>query len=128
MENVDLENKTFSVVEQLPFALPAGTTYVENMAPVKSSKRTLPITALTLPYFIRQKERQKEQKCLLKMTSEPYYDNDLYLPSRMEFRSVGSESLRTSDSFSGTMDSGTFVFMIFATRMSSTRQKFLAYA
>ena len=77
--NVDLENKTFSVVEQLPFALPAGTTYVENMAPVKSSERTLPITALTLPYFIRQKERQKEQKCLLKMTGEPYYDNDLVL-------------------------------------------------
>ena len=77
--NVDLENKTFSVVEQLPFALQAGTTYVENMAPVKSSERTLPITALTLPYFIRQKERQKEQKCLLKMTGEPYYDNDLVL-------------------------------------------------
>ena len=77
--NVDLENKTFSVVEQLPFALPAGTTYVENMAPVKSSERTLPITALTLPYFIRQKERQKELKCLLKMTGEPYYDNDLVL-------------------------------------------------
>lgn len=77
--NVDLENKTFSVVEQLPFALPAGTTYVENMAPVKSSERTLPITDLTLPYFIRQKERQKEQKCLLEMTGEPYYDNDLVL-------------------------------------------------
>lgn len=39
-----------------------------------------------------------------------------YLPSRMEFRSVGSESLRTSDSFSGIRDSGTFVFMIFATQ------------
>ena len=77
--NVDLGNKTFSVVEQLPFALPAGTTYVENMAPVKSSERTLPITDLTLPYFIRQKERQKEQKCLLEMTGEPYYDNDLVL-------------------------------------------------
>ena len=77
--NVDLENKTFGVVEQLPFALPAGTTYVENMAPVKSSERTLPITDLTLSYFIRQKERQKEQKCLLEMTGEPYYDNDLVL-------------------------------------------------
>lgn len=77
--NVDLENKMFGVVEQLPFALPAGTTYVENMAPVKSSERTLPITDLTLPYFIRQKERQKEQKCLLGMTGEPYYDNDLVL-------------------------------------------------
>ena len=77
--NVDLENKTFGVVEQLPFALPAGTTYVENMAPVKSSERTLPITDLTLPYFIRQKERQKEQKCLLRMAGEPYYDNDLVL-------------------------------------------------
>lgn len=52
--NVDLENQTFSVVEQLPFALPAGTTYVSEMAPVKSSERTLPITNLTAPYFIRQ--------------------------------------------------------------------------
>lgn len=49
MENVDLENKMFSVVEQLPFGLPAGTTYVEDMAPVKSSERTLPITDATLP-------------------------------------------------------------------------------
>lgn len=39
-----------------------------------------------------------------------------YLPSRMEFWSVGSESLRTLDSFSGIRDSGTFVFMIFATQ------------
>lgn len=77
--NVDLENRTFGVVEQLPFGLPAGTTYVEDMAPVKSSERTLPITDATLPYFIRQKERQSEQKRLLAMTGETYYDNDLVL-------------------------------------------------
>lgn len=77
--NVDLENRTFGVVEQLPFGLPAGTTYVEDMAPVKSSERTLPITDATLPYFICQKERQSEQKRLLAMTGETYYDNDLVL-------------------------------------------------
>ena len=77
--NVDLENRTFGVVEQLPFGLPAGTTYVEDMAPVKSSERTLPITDATLPYFIRQKERQSEQKRLLAMTGETYYDNNLVL-------------------------------------------------
>ena len=77
--NVDLENQTFNVIEQLPFALPAGTTYIKEMAPVKSSDRALPITDLTLPYFIRQKERQDEQKRLLAMSGETYYGNDLVL-------------------------------------------------
>lgn len=77
--NVDLENQTFNVIEQLPFALPAGTTYIKEMAPVKSGDRTLPITDLTLPYFIRQKERQDEQKRLLAMSGETYYGNDLVL-------------------------------------------------
>lgn len=77
--NVDLENQTFNVIEQLPFALPAGTTYIKEMAPVKSGDRTLPITDLTLPYFIRQKERQDEQKRLLAMSGETYYENDLVL-------------------------------------------------
>ena len=77
--NVDLENQTFNVIEQLPFALPAGTTYIKEMAPVKSGDRTLPITDLTLPYFIRQKERQDEQKRLLAMSGETCYENDLVL-------------------------------------------------
>lgn len=77
--NVDLENQTFNVIEQLPFAFPAGTTYIKEMAPVKSGDRTLPITDLTLPYFIRQKERQDEQKRLLAMSGETYYENDLVL-------------------------------------------------
>lgn len=75
--NVDLENRTFAVVEQLPFGLPAGTTSVTEMAPVKSSERTLPITDQVLPYFIRQRERQEEQIRLLRTTEEVYYDNDL---------------------------------------------------
>ena len=77
--NVDLENQTFNVIEQLPFALPAGTTYIKEMAPVKSGDRTLPIKDLTLPYFIRQKERQDEQKRLLAMSGETCYENDLVL-------------------------------------------------
>ena len=77
--NVDLENQTFSVVEQLPFALPAGTTSVSEMAPVKSSERTLPITNLTMPYFIRQVWRQTNQSILLESSGEDYYDNDLVI-------------------------------------------------
>ena len=77
--NVDLENQTFSVVEQLPFALPAGTTSVSEMAPVKSSERTLPITNLTMPYFIRQVWRQTNQRILLESSGEDYYDNDLVI-------------------------------------------------
>lgn len=77
--NVDLENQTFSVAEQLPFALPAGTTSVSEMAPVKSSERTLPITNLTMPYFIRQVWRQTNQRILLESSGEDYYDNDLVI-------------------------------------------------
>ena len=77
--NVDLENQTFSVVEQLPFALPAGTTYVSEMAPVKSSERTLPITNLTMPYFISRVWRQTNQRILLESSGEDYYDNDLVI-------------------------------------------------
>ena len=77
--NVDLENQTFSVVEQLPFALTAGPTSVSEMAPVKSSERTLPITNLTMPYFIRQVWRQTNQSILLESSGEDYYDNDLVI-------------------------------------------------
>ena len=38
--NVDLENGSFSVVEQLPFGLPAGTLDVSEMAPVKAGDRS----------------------------------------------------------------------------------------
>lgn len=75
--NIDLNDRTFSVVEQLPYALPAGTVHVTEMAPVKSSERTLPITSQTLPYFLKQKERQEEQRRLLSATGKTYVDNDL---------------------------------------------------
>ena len=77
--NVDFDNQTFSVVEQLPFALPAGTTYVTEMAPVKSSERILPITHVTMQYFTRQLMYQSEQKRLLGSSGETYYDNDLVI-------------------------------------------------
>ena len=49
------------------------------MAPVKSSERTLPITNLTMPYFIRQVWRQTNQRILLESSGEDYYDNDLVI-------------------------------------------------
>ena len=49
------------------------------MAPVKSSERTLPITNLTAPYFIRQVWRQTNQRVLLESSGENYYDNDLVI-------------------------------------------------
>ena len=75
--NVDLAENTFGVVEQLPFNTPADTTVISEMAPVKSSERTLPITPLVRPYFDRHSDLQKEQKRFAKMSHEPYYDNDL---------------------------------------------------
>ena len=51
--NVDLRNKRFTVVEQLPFKVPPGTTEITEMAPTKSQDRILPITDVTLPFFVR---------------------------------------------------------------------------
>ena len=44
--NVDLENNTFDVSEQLPFKVPPKTKVIEEMAPPKSNGRKLPITEL----------------------------------------------------------------------------------
>ena len=70
---------TFAVVEQLPFGIPAGTVTIDEMAPVKSSDRVLPITDLTLPYFQRQLALQAEQRTLLTGAGQACYDNDLVI-------------------------------------------------
>ena len=62
--NVDLENNTFDVSEQLPFKVPPKTKVIEEMAPPKSNGRTLPITELARPFFLKQfamQEAQREQ-------------------------------------------------------------------
>lgn len=76
-KNVDLKSRTFAVVEQLPFGLPAGTTLVADMAPVKAGERILPITELTLPFFEKQFALQADQKRLFSGAGERYFDNDL---------------------------------------------------
>ena len=77
--NVDMKNKRFSVVEQLPFKLPPGTVIVDEMAPTKSQDRTLPITDVTLPFFVRQQQLQQKQKELAELSGQPYYDNNLVI-------------------------------------------------
>ena len=75
--NVDLENNTFDVSEQLPFKVPPKTKVIEEMAPPKSNGRKLPITELARPFFLKQfamKEAQREQA---EKNGKPYYDNDL---------------------------------------------------
>jgi integrase len=81
--NVDMEQGTFSVVEQLPFRLPPRTTIIEQMAPVKgkgeddAGERVLPITEATRPYFERQIEIQARQRELLKNGGDSYFENDI---------------------------------------------------
>lgn len=60
--NVDLENNTFDVTEQLPFKVPPKTKVIEEMAPPKSNGRTLPITELARPFFLKQFAMQEAQK------------------------------------------------------------------
>ena len=81
--NVDMEKGTFSVVEQLPFRLPAGTTIVEQMAAVKgkgadnAGERVLPITEATRPYFERHIELQARQREHAHNGGGTYYENDI---------------------------------------------------
>ena len=83
--NVDMENGTISVIEQLPFRLPPQTTIIEQMAPVKgkgdddSGERVLPITEAARPYFERQIEMQTRQRELAKSGGSAYYENDLVI-------------------------------------------------
>ena len=75
--NVHLDQDSLDVVEQFPFNVPADTTTITEMAPVKSSERTLPITTFTKPYFERHLALQNEQKRFSELSGAVYYDNDL---------------------------------------------------
>ncbi|AFV01208.1 MULTISPECIES: tyrosine-type recombinase/integrase [unclassified Dehalobacter] len=78
-DNVDLQNKTFSILEQLPYKVPPGTMTIMEMAPTKSNDRVLPITETTLPYFVRQLVLQHKQKELAQLSGQEYYDNSLVI-------------------------------------------------
>lgn len=75
--NVDLQNNTFDVIEQLPFKVPPKTKIIENMAPPKSNGRKLPITEIARPFFLKQFVMQEKQKKQAAQAGTPYYDNDL---------------------------------------------------
>lgn len=75
--NVDPENNTFDVVEQLPFHVPPKTTTISEMAPPKSNRRRLPITEEARPFFRRQAALQTAQREQVKQQGNPYYENDL---------------------------------------------------
>lgn len=77
--NVDMTAGVFHVVGQLPFNLPAGTTTVTEMAPLKSDERDLSITDVARPYFERQMALQARQKELAALGGIEYYDNDLVI-------------------------------------------------
>lgn len=100
--NVDLDKKTFSVIEQLPFQLPASVTEIKEMAPVKAGERTLPLTDTILPYFRCHKMQQEKQKQLLAASGELYYDNDLVLANLIGCQNGKIGFLRTLVSFLGT--------------------------
>ena len=76
-DNVDLKQKCFSVVEQIPFHIPPGTTTITEMAPTKSQNRVLPITDVTMPFFMQQLKLQQKQRELAQLSNQPYYDNHL---------------------------------------------------
>ena len=77
--NVDMEKRTFSVIEQLPYDISAKTKQLSEMAPVKAGERVLPITDWALPYFQTQQAHQNQQKYLMEKSGHIYYDNDLVI-------------------------------------------------
>jgi len=83
--NVSMEKGTFAVVEQLPYKVPAGTTTIAEMAPVKgkgadgSGERVLPITEAARPYFERQLDLQVRQRELATNSGAAYYENNLVI-------------------------------------------------
>lgn len=76
-DHVDLEQGIFRVCEQLPYHMPAGTTTLGELAPVKSQERELPITAAARPCFLRQKALQEARRQLAGLGGGAYYDNRL---------------------------------------------------
>jgi integrase len=76
-QNVDIENRVFSIVEQLPFKVPPKTNIIEVFAPTKSNDRILPITDSTVQYFQTQFEKQQNRKELTELSGNPYYENHL---------------------------------------------------
>jgi integrase len=77
--NVDLWNKTFSIVEQMPYRITPGTKIIREMAPTKSNDRVLPITDTTFHYFERQLALQEKQRELVKLSGQEYFENNLVI-------------------------------------------------
>ena len=93
-DSIDLDNMEFHVVEQLPYKIPAGTKIIEEMAPTKAGDRVLPITEVTLPYFLRRLEMIDRQKFMAEAGGGTYHDNHLFVcasdgaPLRKEYVSA----------------------------------------
>ena len=88
-DNVDMKKGTFNVTEQLPYRLIPGTlTLSDELPPVKSHERLLPITEASRPYFERQLDLQARQKELTELSGTMYYDNRLVVakPNGVPFR------------------------------------------
>ncbi len=88
-DNVSMEKGTFNVIELLPYKLPPKTlTLPDELPPVKSHERLLPITETAWMYFERQLDLQARQKELAELSGTIYYDNHLVIakPNGIPFR------------------------------------------
>jgi integrase len=76
-DNVDMSKDLFMVDEQLPFGIKGDVKLLDELAPVKSQERFLPITEEARPYFERQLALQAEQKQQTIQSGREYFDNRL---------------------------------------------------
>lgn len=75
--NVDMSKDLFMVDEQLPFGIKGDVKLLDELAPVKSQERFLPITEESRPYFERQLALQAEQRQQTIQSGREYFDNRL---------------------------------------------------
>ena len=109
--NVDLVENTFGVVEQLPFNTPANTTVISEMAPVKSSERTLPITPSS--HTLNGIWNSRRNRSVLQSSQGiRTLTTTLYSQSQTALPSAGRGSPRILDSFCVTQRCPISVFTI----------------
>lgn len=79
--DIDFENKTINVCGQLPYGTKASNKIIEEMAPLKAKddeySRLLPMTDVTMHYFLEQKARIDQQKKMAALAGITYYENAL---------------------------------------------------
>ena len=76
--------------------MPPKTTTITEMAPTKSQHRVLPITDVTMAFFVKQFQLQQKQRELAELSGQHYYDKHLVIAKADQRYSDKSKSVAGS--------------------------------